>query len=230
MISRYISIWSSRPDEERSIQLTHLSSSRPLVTVNKALHAVVLFIPLSYPPARKDGRGTLMLDVLFPVIALVLLFHALRHAPAFLASSSANYGLRNRSLPAAYRLAPRAEWLVERSSITVFATTTALNPVPKRIASGLGNNARILAKRFYDAGVLFGIVGGVVGVAGAVWALARVWLAVWDEAEAHAQVQSVPVPALVRRAVTAIAQVPVPKLHTANAGLQPLVSQRFHVL
>lgn len=176
-----------------------------------------------------------MLDIVFPVLLLALLFHVLRIAPAWLAKPGSlffgnSYGSDRRAaaIHAPYRLAPRAEWQLERHGLTLQASTTALNALPKRIASSLGPNARSLARRFYDAGIVFGVAGTLGGVAGAVWAWARVWLAVWDEAEAHAHVVvpagGVPVPKVLRRAVTAIAQVQVPAVHSANAGLQPLVS------
>lgn len=152
-----------------------------------------------------------MLDVLLPVVLLAIVVAALRQAPRYLQKHSR----RSLSLPTGGRLAPaRADWVLERDGLTVSATTTSLNGLPKRIISRLLPRQRAAALRFYDTGAAVGCAGGVVALGGAVWALTAAWLAVWAEAEAHARVTVKP-GKILRRTVEHVQEV--------DGGLQPLV-------
>jgi hypothetical protein len=162
-----------------------------------------------------------MLDVVLPIIFLALLLVFLWNAPSWHVKQPLRRGVLST-----YRLAPRRHWLVERDGITISATTTTLNPLPKRIVTRIekfGYAARDKAKRFYDAGVVLGAVGSGVAVTGALWAWARAWLAVWHEAEAHARTQSTTVSHVLKRALTEQPKMAVPVPHSSSGGIQPLV-------
>lgn len=159
-----------------------------------------------------------MLDVLLPLILLAALIAALRAAPAYLAKSPTS------SLPAPYRIAPRAPWVLERQGITVSATTVALNRLPKKIVHRLPQRTRSAAVRLFDVGVVAGVLGSVFAFGVAVWSAKQVWSAVWLEAEAHARAEDTSVSRIVRRAI--VPDTP-PSVHTADSGgLLPLVSDK----
>lgn len=160
-----------------------------------------------------------MLDVVLPTLLLAILFVSLKNLPGLLVKQPLKRG------GLSYRLAPRPPWVIQRDGITVSASTTALNPLPKRLVSkveAFGAAARDRVKRFYDIGVAFGIFGVALGVLAAVWALVRVWMGVWHEAEAHARIQDVP--SKVLKVVKRALDQPVPQVHSSSGGLQPLVS------
>lgn len=165
-----------------------------------------------------------MLDVVLPTLLLALLFVALRNAPSWLSKQP----LRRGKLSATYRLAPRRHWIVERDGMTLSASTTALNALPKEVMGrieALGHSARDKVKRFYDAGVAFGMLGTGIALAGAVWAWMRAWWGVWHEAEAHARTHATTaseIAHVIKRSLTAGTE--VPQVHASQGGLQPLVS------
>lgn len=166
-----------------------------------------------------------MLDVALPCLLLALLFAALRAAPRLLLRATRRGGRGGKlPTPATYRLGlgPRSEWTLERHGLTLSTSTAALNTLPKRAVGRLTPRGRGGARQFYDAGVVAGGVGGAAAVMGAVWALARAWLAVWDEAEAHAR-QGESVSHVLKRSLASTPPTP-PQVHTANPGLMPLVS------
>lgn len=167
-----------------------------------------------------------MLDVLLPCVLLAVLVLALRALPSF-AHRHTRRVARKLPAPAAYRLGlgPRSEWTLERHGLTLSTSTAALNALPKRAITRLTPRGRSASRRFYDAGVVAGGLGGAGALIGALWALARAWIAVWDEAEAHArQGNSVSVSHVLRRALST----PPKEVHTANPGLVPLVSRSGH--
>lgn len=158
-----------------------------------------------------------MLDVILPLLLLVAVVAALRVAPTYLAKSP------TRSLPAPYRLAPRAQWVVERHGITVSATTVALNRLPKRIVNRLPFRARSAIVKVFDVGVIVGVLGSAFAFAVALWSAKHVWTAVWLEAEAHARAEDPTVSKVIRRAIVPDT---APQVHASDAagGLLPLVS------
>lgn len=190
-----------------------------------------------------------LLEVALPLFLLAVLVLLLRSAPAVIASSNPKARYKLPSPAAAYRLSRRADWVVERHGVTLSASTGGLNSLPKRVLAGIGARSRDKVLWFYDAGVVVSVVGIAVGILGAIWALFRVWWAVWVEAEAHARVQHAAgglkpraegldaaaegAARIIKRAVVdAVAKhasgigkrdAPPPQLHTADGGLQPLV-------
>lgn len=186
--------------------------------------------PSAYPPFSSNNNPSraqspailAMLDVLIPCVLLAILFLALRSAPSF-AHRHTRRAARKLPAPAVYRLGlgPRSEWSLERNGWTLSTSTAALNALPKRAIARLTQRGRGATRRFYDAGVLAGGLGGAGALIGALWALARAWIAVWDEAEAHArQGASITVSRVLKRAIAARP----PEVHTSNPGLVPLVS------
>ncbi|KAL1412161.1 hypothetical protein Q8F55_003168 [Vanrija albida] len=192
-----------------------------------------------------------LLEIALPLLLLALLVVLLRSAPAVVASSNPKARYKLPSPAAAYRLSRRADWVVERHGITLSASTGGLNSLPKRVLASIGARSRDKVLWFYDAGVVVSVAGIAVGILGAIWALGRVWWAVWAEAEAHARVQHAAGAGLKPRAgegldaaaegaariikravVDAVAKhasgigkrdAPPPQLHSADGGLQPLI-------
>jgi hypothetical protein len=161
-----------------------------------------------------------MLDVLLPLTLLLALGLALRAAPTLALRTAPSLAKARKLTPAAYRsLSKRSEWVVSRQGWTVSTATGALNGLPKRVVARLSLKGRAGTRRFYDAGVAAGCIGGAGALLGALWALARAWGAVWEEAEAHA---AQPNARLLRRSLDTGPR----EIHTANPGLVPLVSWR----
>jgi hypothetical protein len=199
-----------------------------------------------------------MIEVILPLLGLAGLayaFHTLlvrySKSPSSSRHNSKHLPVHRLSAPLASTSSSSGIWELERHGITLSASTTALNSLPKSILDKRPGSLKPLLKLLYDAGSALGLMGGGAAILGTIWGLKEVWKAVWDEAKIHATAMVVAeaeeaaaaargagagvVKAVMKRAVVGGAG-GVGSFGTSSSvspgsgGLQPLVSQRVGLL
>lgn len=125
-------------------------------------------------------------------------------------------------------------WIAQRQGFSLSIYTTSFNSFPKALISRVGTNGQARLKRLYDVGTGLGVLGMIGAMGGAFWAWASVWMAVWEEASAHASA-SVPGPGSGVGVLESVAKVGAGLLKRgtegfsaglggSSGGIQPLVS------
>ena len=177
-----------------------------------------------------------MIDVLLPIFLLSLLIYLLRHLASGFTPSRSRYALPTHRLSQPERSGGGGGgggWILETSHRTISLYTAAFNHVPKQIVKRWNKGM----KRVYDVGALVGLLGSVVSIGGAMWALGEVWRTVWMEASIHAAEkgagESVDVGShLVKRAVEymAVGAGSLPSSGwSSSGGFQPLVRSDLEI-
>ena len=106
--------------------------------------------------------------------------------------------------------------------------TSSYNSLPKLLLAGLSENRRASMRKVYDVGSIVSVLGGIVGIGGALWAAGTVWIAVWDEAKWHAGLAIAAenkAQELVKRVVQAEQTRRTASKSLSGGGLQPLVKR-----
>lgn len=156
-----------------------------------------------------------MIDTLVPLVLLLLLGYSIHRYVRYYGT-----GHRQSELPVHRRSlsTTHSAWTIERDGLTLSLSTTGLNGVPARLIDRRSETTKKLLRGLYDAGSVFGVLGGFGAVCTAVWTLSQVWLAVWEEAQSHAAQPEEPLRMIKRTYEEDL--VPAPQ----SGGLQPLVS------
>lgn len=168
-----------------------------------------------------------MLDVFLPIIIIIGLGYAFH---ILLVRSSKSRPHSSKQIPVHRLSGPSGGvgstgiWKLERHGITLSASTTVLNALPKNILDKRSGRLRPLLRALYDLGSALGLAGGVAAIAGTVWALQEVWKAVWEEARLHAtEMAAEEAVKVVKRSLGEASA--SSSISPGSGGLQPLVSE-----
>ena len=126
-----------------------------------------------------------MIDIVLPLAILAILCFLVYRIPYHLSSKSSGYLPTTRYHLSRPIPTPQG-WTVDWTGGQLSLSTRDYNAVPRLLLGGWKGYQPLLS-RFYALGGLAGILGLIVSLGGAAWAVIQVWGTVWEEFAAHSE-------------------------------------------